>query len=248
MKTDTLERELSTYVCIDPKSGDKVYSYFNELLDEVSARQFEEHLLICFSCQDIVFRLDQLSEVLRPEMTSFGVPPDGARSVNSVPKKPKQQKDKPDKNIIIPVEQTIVVVNDRLLIEFQNNPEALRRIDPFVFEKVVAELFEEQGYEVTITSPRADGGKDIYVYKKDPITNLMFLVECKRYVPPNTVGVEIARQLYGVVQRERANAGIIVTTSYFTKPAKEFAAGVPYQLFLRDFDYLLEWIKRNQKA
>lgn len=141
-----------------------------------------------------------------------------------------------------------MVVNERLFIEFQNDPEALRRIDPFVFEKVVAELFKEQGYEVTTTSPRADGGKDIYVYKKDPLTNLMFLVECKRYVPPNTVGVEIARQLYGVVQHERANVGIIVTTSYFTKPAKDFAEALPYQLFLREFDYLSQWIKKMRKA
>jgi restriction system protein len=73
----------------------------------------------------------------------------------------------------------------------------------------------------------------------------MLLVECKRYSPPNKVSVETARQSYGVVQRDRASAGVIVTTSYFTKPAKEFASGVPYQLFLIDFDNLSNWLRKK---
>lgn len=158
-----------------------------------------------------------------------------------------QHESSPEPDLIVPVKKSIALVNERLAHHFKNDPEVLRRIDPFTFEKVVAELFEDEGYDVIVTPQRADGGKDIYVSKKDPITNLMFVVECKRYVPPNKVSVETARQLYGVVQQERANAGIIVTTSYFTKPAKIFANSVPYQLFLRDFDYLSEWIKRSNR-
>lgn len=152
--------------------------------------------------------------------------------------------EKPDTGLVEPVRNTIVLINNDLLSIFKNDPDGIRKLDPFRFEELVADLFQNEGYEVVVTPPRADGGKDIYVYRKDPITNLVFLVECKRYVPPNTVGVEIARQLYGIVQQERANGGIIVTTSYFTKPAKEFAATVPYQLFLKDYDYLIEWLKK----
>jgi restriction system protein len=113
-----------------------------------------------------------------------------------------------------------------------------------MFEEIVAELFVKEGYEIVLTPPRADGGKDIYVYKADPLTHMKFLVECKRYVPPLKVDVSVARQLYGVVQQEQATGGIIVTTSYFTKPAKDFAKKVPYQLFLTDFDNLSRWLKR----
>jgi CheY-like chemotaxis protein len=151
---------------------------------------------------------------------------------------------KPDEKLILPIRQTIITVNEQLTNIFRNDPEALRSIDPFKFESVVAELFKEEGYEVMVTPARADGGKDIYVYKRDPLTEAMFLVECKRYVPPNKVDVSVVRQLFGVVQQERASGGIIVTTSYFTKPAKDFAASIPYQLFLRDFDYLTRWLKK----
>jgi CheY-like chemotaxis protein len=153
---------------------------------------------------------------------------------------------KPDESLIVPIQRTIITVNEHLTSIFRHDPEALRSIDPFKFESVVAELFQEEGYEVMVTPARADGGKDIYVYKNDPLTETMFLVECKRYVPPNKVDVSVVRQLFGVVQQERASGGIIVTTSYFTKSAKDFAASVPYQLFLRDFDYLTRWLKKEE--
>lgn len=153
---------------------------------------------------------------------------------------------KPDANLIIPVKQTITVVNNRLASMFLDDPELLRKIDPFLFEHLVAELFEAEGYQIALTPPRADGGKDIYVSKMDTFTHTKFLVECKRYNPPTKVDVKIVRQLYGVVQQERASGGIIVTTSYFTQPAKEFADTVPYQLFLRDFNYLSQWIKKQK--
>ena len=153
---------------------------------------------------------------------------------------------KPQAELIIPVRQTLTVVNNQVTALFRQNPELLRTIDPIMFEQVIADLFAEEGYEVVLTPPRADGGKDIYVSKTDPLTQTLFLVECKRYVPPNSVGVEIIRQLYGVVQQERASGGVVVTTSYFTRPAVEFAETVPYQLFLRDFDDLAEWFRKSK--
>lgn len=152
--------------------------------------------------------------------------------------------EKPDASLILPARQSIVTVNSRLADIFRREPELLRTIDPIRFEELVAELFEEDGYRVVLTPPRADGGKDIYVYKSDDKLQASFLVECKRYVPPNKVGVEIARQLYGLVQHERRSGGVIVTTSYFTRGATQFAGTVPYQLFLRDFDDLQRWLQR----
>lgn len=145
--------------------------------------------------------------------------------------------------IISSVRSSIKVVNRSLVDIYRNDPELLRAMNPIQFEHLIAELFENQGYEVLLTPPRADGGKDLYVYKSDPILKTSFLVECKRYVPPNKVGVEIARQLYGVVKHEDVNGGIIVTTSYFTRGAKQFADTVPYQLFLRDFEDLKSWLE-----
>jgi HJR/Mrr/RecB family endonuclease len=156
----------------------------------------------------------------------------------------KQWEENLKSGLILPIEQSIIEINNRLINIFKNDPDLLRKIDPIMFEEVVAELFEEEGYEIVLTPPRADGGKDIYVYKTDTLTQTKYLVECKRYVPPLKVDVSIARQLYGVVQQEQATGGIIVTTSYFTKPAKDFAQKVPFQLFLTDFDDLSRWLNK----
>ena len=151
---------------------------------------------------------------------------------------------RPDVSLILPARKSIVTVNTRLTDMFRREPQLLRTIDPIRFEELVAELFEEDGYQVVLTPPRADGGKDIYVCRSDEKLEASFLVECKRYNPPNKVGVEIARQLYGVVQHERRSGGVIVTTSYFTRGAKEFAGTVPYQLFLKDFEDLQTWLQK----
>jgi CheY-like chemotaxis protein len=155
----------------------------------------------------------------------------------------KSVSERPDPALILPARKSIITVNTRLAEIFRKDPRLLKEIDPFKFEELVAELFEEDGYEVVLTPRRADGGKDIYVYKTDSKLRSSFLVECKRYTPPNKVGVEIARQLYGCVQQEQRSGGVIVTTSYFTRCAKEFADAVPYQLFLRDIEDLNRWLQ-----
>jgi hypothetical protein len=51
-------------VCTDASQGEMVYDYFNDALAETSARKFEEHLLLCFHCQDIILSLDSIFDLL----------------------------------------------------------------------------------------------------------------------------------------------------------------------------------------
>ena len=157
----------------------------------------------------------------------------------------KEKKDRLDQRLILPVQQSISVVNHRLVSRFRKNPELLRQISSRDFEKFIAELFKDEGYDVVLTPSSRDGGKDLYVTKVDNVADIRFIVECKRYRPPNKVGVQVVRQLYGVVQYERVSGGIIVTTSYFTRAATDFSTDLQYQLFLRDFDYLSRWLNKG---
>jgi restriction system protein len=153
---------------------------------------------------------------------------------------------RPSSDLVVPVRRTISAVNRGLAQRFARDPELVRSITPESFEELVAELFDAQGYEVALTGRGPDGGKDIYVYKRDPMANSLYIVECKRYLPPHKVDVKVARQLYSIVQHERANAGILVTTSFFTEPAEAFAATIPYQLLLRDYYDLIRWLERHR--
>lgn len=131
-----------------------------------------------------------------------------------------------------------------LITELSNNPKLLLTLEPRKFEELIAELLAKEGLEVSLTPQTRDGGRDILAFQTSSVGNHLFLVECKRYAPERPVDVSLVRALYGTVTQERATAGILVTTSYFTKDAISFRESIKYQLGLRDYDSLTHWIKK----
>ena len=151
---------------------------------------------------------------------------------------PINQKSKEFQRIIIDVK----AANSEIMRLLQQDPKLAWELPPRKFEEIVAEILSNEGYEVELTSASRDGGFDICAARQGGLGKFLFLVECKRYVPPNKVGVEIVRSLHGVVQANRANAGAIVSTSYFTAGAKDFQRKMQYQLHLHDYLTLQRWI------
>jgi restriction system protein len=137
----------------------------------------------------------------------------------------------------------VSAVTSRIYDFVASDPELLRALSPREFEEVVAEHFRRRGYDVELTAQSRDGGKDIYAACHNEFGSLLYVVECKAYDPSNLVGVGLVRQLYGVAQHARATAGILATTSYFTRPALAFQKDVQYQLSLKDFRQLARWLK-----
>jgi restriction system protein len=129
------------------------------------------------------------------------------------------------------------------LAHLAKNPGLLYSIDPRKFEQLVATLLEKQGCMVSLTPRSADGGFDIMACLKSSLANLLFLVECKRYAPDNKVGVEIVRRIYGVTEMHRANCGLIITTSSFTRGALTESERVAPRVALKDYISLCEWLK-----
>jgi len=128
------------------------------------------------------------------------------------------------------------------------NPRLLHELPPRKFEELVAELLNRDGLEVHLTPATRDGGRDVLAFHKTPVGKLLYLVECKRHGPNNPVGIAIVQRLYGVVTQERATAGLVVTTSRFTKEALTFADTVKHQFGVRDYEALKDWMKRIQRA
>lgn len=137
----------------------------------------------------------------------------------------------------------VVTVSDELLRRLHANPRLLHDLSPRGFEELVAELLGRLEYEVTLTPASKGGGKDIYAAKKDHLGTFLFIVECKKHAPDHPVGVGLVRQLNGVVQAEQATAGILATTSFFTRGAKEFQRLVSYQISLKDYLGIQDWLE-----
>jgi hypothetical protein len=96
------------------------------------------------------------------------------------------------------------------------------------FERLIAQLLTKIGLEVTSTKESGDGGIDLIAISDQPFFEGKYIIQCKRW--SGSVGEPVVRDLYGVVMSERANKGILVTTSSFTRQALKFAANKPMEL------------------
>lgn len=100
------------------------------------------------------------------------------------------------------------------------------------FEHLVRDLFEKEfantTAEVKITRASRDGGVDVMVLDTDAVRGGKTMIQAKHYSKP--VGVNAVRELYGVVIKERAIKGILVTTSHFTAAARVEADNMPITL------------------
>jgi restriction system protein len=111
------------------------------------------------------------------------------------------------------------------------------------FEHLVAELFNGFGYEVELTKQTRDGGKDIIAVKRAEL-DLRFLIECKRPDPGDPIGVSTVRELYGVKVDDGATKAILATTTHFTPDAVVFSERNKWELELKDYDAIKEWITK----
>jgi restriction system protein len=138
----------------------------------------------------------------------------------------------------------IVLATDGIIERIRRQPNDIHLLSGRQFEELVASLMQDMGWEVHLTQQTRDGGRDILAYLQTEIGRLLCLVEAKRYRPDRPIGVELVRALYGVLSHEQANSAMLVTTSHFTKDAKEFQAKHVYQLALREYQDVMTWIKK----
>jgi restriction system protein len=93
------------------------------------------------------------------------------------------------------------------------------------FEMLVGEGFRLQGYQVLETGGGgADGGVDLVLTRPGKDSGEKFLVQCKQW-RAFKVGVEVVRELYGVMAARGATGGFVVTSGRFTDEATQFASG-----------------------
>jgi restriction system protein len=104
----------------------------------------------------------------------------------------------------------------------------LMDLNPYEFENLVANLFNNLGYETKLTRSHKDGGVDAIVFDTRPVTGGKLVIQAKRY--RHAVGVSAVRDLYGTMVHEWANKGILVTTSGYGPDAFQFCKDKPIEL------------------
>jgi restriction system protein len=114
---------------------------------------------------------------------------------------------------------------------------------PAFFERLVVELLLKMGYGGSrVDAGRAlgktgDGGID-GVIDQDQLGLDRIYIQAKKYDPANAVSEPDVRNFCGSLGANKASKGVFVTTSYFTKPAEEFAKRHEYKVVLIDGELL----------
>jgi hypothetical protein len=141
------------------------------------------------------------------------------------------------------VQVDLAEINAELVRYLAQHPAKMYELNPRKFEELVAELFRAKGYDIELGRGTKDGGVDIRAFLRNDVGALLTLIQCKRHLAHNKVNVDVVRGLYGVVNRDDASCGMIVTTSTFTRDARSEQQRLEHRIHLADYTDLTKWLR-----
>ena len=124
----------------------------------------------------------------------------------------------------LPEEKIEIALNEHLLSLKQQILDSILNSSPKFFEQLVIDLLLKMGYGYgkqagEVTGRSHDGGID-GVISEDKLGLDMIYIQAKRYTLKNKIGRNELQAFIGAMQYVRK--GVFITTSSFTKEAKEF--------------------------
>lgn len=137
---------------------------------------------------------------------------------------------------------------DQKLINFlQANPNALEFMHWRNFERLTAEFFNRQGFEIELGPGSNDGGVDVRVYNKEERSKPYIIIQCKRHKHSNEVKIETVKSFYADVEFEGAKKGLIATTSKVAIGGKKVVSIRKYPLEFAENKEIVDWVNKMCK-
>jgi len=121
------------------------------------------------------------------------------------------------KNKIEEHDQDIIELEEKIQSIDEGKLDDLKNLTPNEFEKRIHYIFEQMGYNATLTSATGDGGVDIILHDIDG----KIYVECKKY--NGTVSSHELKKFLGTLTHDEIEKGIFVTTGTYSEKAKQIA-------------------------
>jgi HJR/Mrr/RecB family endonuclease len=190
------------------------------------------------ACREAERKADEWLEITKVSKTRIELATKELESINQQIEILYENPGIPNKLII-----TLEEVNRELLRYLAKNPKEIYNLHSRKFELLVARILKDFGFDVELTPATRDGGRDILAYLANNICTFLTFVECKRYAPHRLVGIETVQRLYGVQQSYQANKSLIVTTSDFSKPARNERLRYEYQMEFKNYNDLKQWLE-----
>ena len=157
--------------------------------------------------------------------------------------------DLPIQNEQAPPTDTIEAAHQKLQAELASDLlEQIRETPPSLFERIVVELLVKMGYG----GSRKDAGKAIGrsgdegidgIINEDKLGLDVIYIQAKRW--KDTISRPEIQKFAGALQGQRAKKGIFITTSGFSKEAREFTQKIDIKIILIDGDQLAQLLIDN---
>jgi hypothetical protein len=132
-------------------------------------------------------------------------------------------------------------VYEELYRHFADRPEDLHKLHWRDFEVLLSRIFQNQGFTVELGPGRGDNGVDLRLWQRDPIGDVLTVVQAKRYAPGNKIDLTQVAALHGIADAEKADKALFVTTSSYAPVARRFTARVARPLLLAERDDVVKW-------
>lgn len=141
------------------------------------------------------------------------------------------------------VQEDIADVHEELYSHFARRPGDLHRLSWREFETLLFRIFQNQGFTCELGPGSNDGGVDVRVLQRDPLGDILTLVQAKRYAPKNKIDLGPVAALHGVADVEDAHKTIFVTTSDYLPSAREFAGRTRIPMTLATSNDVRDWCR-----
>lgn len=142
---------------------------------------------------------------------------------------------------------TLNLVSPELIKAIAAHPDLMKTLHWRNFERLLARVLEDFGYQIELLRGTKDGGVDIFALRGNrEFGDHKYLLQAKRW--SNSVGVEAVRELLFLHEYHRVSKSCLATTSRFTSGAWELANQYAWQLELKDFEGLKKWIYAASKS
>lgn len=168
-------------------------------------------------------------------------------------RKKTQHKDNPSKNLAISLEQTPTEQLEHAFESIENDLiedvlEKVKHQSPVFFEHLVVDLLVKMGYggsfenSAKVTQYTNDNGIDGIIYE-DKLGLDKIYVQAKRW--ENQVSRPKIQEFAGALVGQNANKGVFITTSTYSKEAREYVKGIQQKIVLIDgrelASYMIEY-------
>lgn len=116
-------------------------------------------------------------------------------------------------------------IHTEVFDHFAKRPDDLRNLAWRQYEEFLDAVFKNQGYVTELGPGSNDGGVDLRLYQSVAVPEMVTLVQARRYTK-KPIQLEAVAALYGHAVQQKAEKGILATTSYFQPKAEAFAKSI----------------------